>query len=182
MVNQIELQKQAKRAQRSRRVSVAPSGIKVPLEWGTGPFECCADCCTEMYSCCCFPCAFGAISRNLDNTSVIGLHCCAACLCPCCIACTVAPGKRARIRQAFKLPEEPCGSDCMYWSCCPCCAQCQESREFKSRGIDSYTYEKFQGHSIYPVSAAELQIDAECDCASVKGRTLWKRCRKERKS
>merc|ERR1711865_805956 len=109
MVNQIELQKQAKRARRSRSVSVAPSGFKIPLEWSTGPFECCcADCLGDIYSCCCFPCAFGAISRNLDNTSMMGVHCCSACFCPCCIACTVAPGRRARIRHAWKLPADPC--------------------------------------------------------------------------
>ena len=164
MVNQIELQQQAKRAERSRRASVAPSGIKPPAEWSSGP--CCFSPSTFVYSCCCFPFAFGGTSRNLDNTSCVNLHCCAACVCPCLVACCVAPGRRERIRQAFKFPGEsedgtPCGSDCMYWSCCPCCAQSQESHEFKARGVESYM--NFQ-HYLEPVSAGVLPNDTECNC------------------
>lgn len=46
-----------------------------------------------------------------------------------------AAGYRRRLREMFKLPEEP-HNDCLVHDCCCICGLTQEYRELKNRGAD----------------------------------------------
>merc|ERR1711865_22513 len=117
-------------ASKTRRAS--ESQPRPPPEWLASPFSCYqapAICC---FSTCCFPCAFGSITRMVDDSYYC--HCILAGLIPCTIP-IMAPDRRLKIRDKFHLPEAPCHSDLVFWLCCPCCALIQETRELTERGV-----------------------------------------------
>ena len=81
----------------------------------------------SQYGWCCTPCLFGDNAERMGDGSC-PLNCCLYyLLCGLCCGCCLAGPKRARLRTAHNLREEPCGDCCVHcW--CPACAICQEAR------------------------------------------------------
>lgn len=106
--------------------------------WTTGLCGCFEDCSSCWCGMCC-PCiVIGRYAEILDQGSTT---CCTAgavyfliqLLTGCGFLYTC--GYRARLRQKFGLPEEPCG-DCMTDCCCPACSILQVYRELGNRNIN----------------------------------------------
>ncbi|KAG2317078.1 hypothetical protein Bca52824_020200 [Brassica carinata] len=107
-------------------------------QWTTGLY----DCFSEDISTCCFtwfcPCvAFGRIAEILDkgetSQGLAGLMVVAMSKIGC--GWYYASKYRAKLRNQYSLPEEPCSDGAIHFFCCSC-ALSQEHRELKYRGLD----------------------------------------------
>merc|ERR1712157_236179 len=115
--------------------------------WSSGLFDCFSD----MSSCLCvwrcLPCAVGQLAEMINTKQaplgVTGDYntCCMVYCFGCCAPC-LTMGLRARMRNEYKLKEEPCG-DFLVHCCCLGCAICQETREMKKQcGIGATPMDK----------------------------------------
>ncbi|PWA52276.1 cell number regulator 10 [Artemisia annua] len=102
--------------------------------------------CTDDVSNCCMTCwcpciTFGQIAEIVDEGAT-----CSSCAvhgtlytllllltgrCQAIYSCTV----RSKMRQQYRLADEPC-NDCIVHCCCEPCALCQEYRELNNRGFN----------------------------------------------
>ncbi|CAA7028667.1 unnamed protein product [Microthlaspi erraticum] len=106
--------------------------------WTTGLYDCFSE---DISTCCltCFcPCvAFGRIAEILDKgetrQGLAGLLVVAMSSIGC--GWYYASQYRAKLRNQYSLPQEPCPDDPIHFFCCPC-ALSQEHRELKYRGLD----------------------------------------------
>ncbi|XP_015895699.3 protein PLANT CADMIUM RESISTANCE 12 [Ziziphus jujuba] len=103
-------------------------------QWTTGLYDCFLDSSTCLLCFC--PCIMvGRIAEIVDKGTT---SCTRAGLIYYAMGCCgwiFASQYRAKLRQWFSLPEEPC-SDLLVHACCCMCSICQEYRELKNRGID----------------------------------------------
>ncbi|KAF3601087.1 hypothetical protein F2Q69_00036538, partial [Brassica cretica] len=83
-------------------------------QWTTGLYDCFSEDISTCYFTWFCPCvAFGRIAEILDKGET----------------------SRAKLRNQYSLPEEPCSDGAIHFFCCSC-ALSQEHRELKYRGLD----------------------------------------------
>ncbi|XP_057543182.1 protein PLANT CADMIUM RESISTANCE 9-like [Amaranthus tricolor] len=105
-------------------------------QWTTGFHDCCQDRSLCLKTCFC-PCeTMGEIAEIIDGgTTSKEKACIRYSILPAGWKGMYAAGYRRRLREMFKLPEEP-HTDCIVHQCCCVCGLTQEYRELKNRGAD----------------------------------------------
>ncbi|XP_021866956.1 protein PLANT CADMIUM RESISTANCE 7 [Spinacia oleracea] len=105
-------------------------------EWTTGFHDCCHDRNHCLKTCFCPMITMGEIAEIIDGgTTSKQKACCLYSFLPVGWKAMYAAGYRRRLREMFKLPEDP-HSDCLVHEFCCVCALTQEFRELKNRGAD----------------------------------------------
>ncbi|CAF2075403.1 unnamed protein product [Brassica oleracea var. botrytis] len=107
-------------------------------QWTTGLYDCFSEDISTCYFTWFCPCvAFGRIAEILDkgetSQGLAGLMLVAMSKVGC--GWYYASKYRAKLRNQYSLPEEPCSDGAIHFFCCSC-ALSQEHRELKYRGLD----------------------------------------------